>query len=284
MNHLAGNVCLWDERDGFYYDVMRRPTGESFPVRVRSMVGLSPLFAVSTIEPDTLERLPAFWRRARWFLQNRPELAAYCPLMEVPGRQERRLLSLVDRERSACSLAHARRDGVPLASRGAIAVARARRPSLRASRRGADLPRRLRAAESQSGLFGGNSNWRGPIWLPVNYLVIESLQRLAHYYGDSFTVECPTGSGKMCTLWQVAAELSRASSRLFAAGPDGRRPAHGAHERMQRDPLFKDHITFYEYFHGDTGEGLGARAQTGWTALVAKLLDQSRLWREKQPR
>jgi hypothetical protein len=133
-------------------------------------------------------------------------------------------------------------------------------------------------AESRTGMFGGNSNWRGPVWFPVNYLVIESLQRLHHYYGESFKVECPTGSGRWMTLWEVAAELSSRLIGLFLEGPDGRRPAHGAHA-IHLDPHFRDHVTFYEYFNGDTGEGHGARAQTGWTALVAKLIDQSRLWR-----
>jgi hypothetical protein len=133
-------------------------------------------------------------------------------------------------------------------------------------------------AESRSGLFGGNSNWRGPVWFPVNYLIIESLQKYHHYYGDSLKVECPTGSGRMMTLWDVASELSRRLARLFLRGEDGRRPAHGFVERFQSDPHFRDHITFYEYFHGDNGAGLGAAHQTGWTALVAKLLQQSRLW------
>jgi hypothetical protein len=284
MNHMAGTAMgLWDEDDGFYYDVLRRPSGESVPVRVRSMVGLSPLFAVSTVEPDTLERLPAFWRRARWFLQNRPELAEHCPLMEVPGRLERRLLSLVSRDRLGRILSRMLDETEFLSPYGVRSLSRAH----------AEQPYELRLdgqtfrvayepAESQTGLFGGNSNWRGPVWLPVNYLVIESLQRLAHYYGESLKVECPTGSGRMFTLWEVAAELSRRLIRLFAAGPDGRRPVHGPRELLQRDPLFKDHIAFYEYFHGETGEGLGARAQTGWTALVAKLLDQSRLWAERK--
>jgi hypothetical protein len=133
--------------------------------------------------------------------------------------------------------------------------------------------------ESRTALFGGNSNWRGPVWLPVNYLVIEALQRLHHYYGDSLRVECPTGSGRQMTLWEVASELSRRLIALFVVGADGRRPAHGGREAIHRDPHFRDYITFHEYFHGDTGEGLGARTQTGWTALVAKLLEQSRLWR-----
>ncbi len=271
---------LWDEKDGFYYDVMRPPTGESFPVRVRSMVGLTPLFAVSTLEPDSVERFDAFWRRARWFLQNRPELAQHCPMMELPGHGQRRLLALVDRGRLVRVLTRMLAETEFLSSYGVRSLSRAH----------AQTPYELvidgsahrvayEPAESQTGLFGGNSNWRGPIWLPVNYLVIESLQRLHHYYGDSLRVECPTGSGRSMTLWEVASELSRRLVALFLVGADGRRPAHGARDLVQRDPHFKDNVTFYEYFHGDTGEGLGARAQTGWTALVAKLLEQSRLWK-----
>jgi len=282
MNHIAGeDVCLWDETDGFYYDVLRRPSGENTPVRVRSMVGLSPLFAVTTMEPHTLDRLPAFRRRARWFLQNRPELSEHCPLMDVPGKMERRLLSLVQRDRLGRVLSRMLDETEFLSPYGVRSLSRAH----------ADRPYELdvggqsfrvayEPGESQTGLFGGNSNWRGPVWLPVNYLVIESLQRLAHYYGDSFVVECPTGSGKYMNLWQVAAELSRRLIALFLVGPDGRRPTHGAREILQRDPHFKDHVTFFEYFHGDSGAGLGARAQTGWTALVAKLLEQSRLWKD----
>jgi hypothetical protein len=134
-------------------------------------------------------------------------------------------------------------------------------------------------AESSTGLFGGNSNWRGPVWFPVNYLLIESLQKFYHYYGDDFRVECPTGSGKLMTLWEVACELSERMTRLFLRGPDGRRPADGLRERARSDPEFREYVTFYEYFHGDTGEGLGASHQTGWTALVAKLLQQSPLWK-----
>jgi hypothetical protein len=281
MNHIAGadDCSLWDETDGFYYDVMRRPNGESFPMRVRSMVGLSPLFAISTLEPDTIQRLPAFWRRARWFLHNRPELAAYCPLMEVPGRLERRLLSLVQRERLVRVLSRMLDESEFLSPYGVRSLSRSHAAHPYEVRiEGQSFRVAYEPAESQTGLFGGNSNWRGPIWMPVNYLVIESLQRLAHYYGDSLTVECPTGSGRHMTLWEVAAELSRRLIALFTAGADGLRPVHGSRELLQRDPHFRDHIAFHEYFHGDNGEGLGARTQTGWTALVAKLLDQSRLW------
>jgi hypothetical protein len=280
-NHIAGDDGgLWDDTDGFYYDVMRRPSGESFPVRVRSMVGLTPLFAVATLEPDSVERFGAFWRRARWFLQNRPELAEHCPMMEVPGQGQRRLLSLVDRERLVRVLERMLSETEFLSPYGVRSLSRVH----------LEHPYELvidgsvrrvgyEPAESRTGLFGGNSNWRGPIWMPVNYLVIESLQRLHHYYGDSLQVECPTGSGQMMNLSQVARELSRRLIGLFTVDANGRRPGHGPRELVQRDPHFRDHLSFYEYFNGDTGEGLGARAQTGWTALVAKLLEQSRLWR-----
>jgi hypothetical protein len=281
MNHIAGqDVSLWDEQDGFYYDVMRRPTGESFPVRVRSMVGLTPLFGVTTLEPDTVERFGAFWRRARWFLQNRPELSDHCPLMEVPGRRERRLLSLVDQAKLVRVLSRMLDETEFLSPYGVRSLSRAhaKHPyELRID--GQSFRVDYEPAESRTGLFGGNSNWRGPVWMPVNYLVIEALQRLAHYYGESLKIECPTGSGRYKTLWEVAAELSRRLIALFTAGQGGVRPANAARHPLQRDEHFRDHVTFYEYFHGDTGEGLGARAQTGWTALVAKLLEQSRLWR-----
>jgi hypothetical protein len=278
-NHIAGgDVSLWDEVDGFYYDVMRRRSGESFPMRVRSMVGLTPLFAVSTLEPDTVTRFPAFWRRARWFLKNRPELAQYCPMMEVPGHGQRRLLSLVDREKLVRVMSRMLSEAEFLSPYGVRSLSRAHGTAPYELVIDGQAHRvEYEPSESRTGLFGGNSNWRGPIWLPVNYLVIESLQRLNHYYGDSLRVECPVGSGRELTLWEVASDISRRIIALFTTGPDGRRPAHGPRDLVQRDPYFKDHVTFYEYFDGDTGEGLGARAQTGWTALVAKLLEQSRL-------
>jgi len=274
MNHIAGeDRSLWDEQDGFYYDVIRRASGETIPVRVRSMVGLTPLFATSTLEPDTVERFPAFWKRAHWFLENRPELGEHCPLMEVPGRRERRLLSLVSQDKLVRILARMLDEKEFLSPHGLRSLSRAH----------ADQPYELHIdgqsfrvdyepAESRTGLFGGNSNWRGPIWFPVNYLVIEALQRLAHYHGESLKIECPSGSGRMLPIWEVSAELSRRLISLFTLDTKGLRPANGPRS-------LGDHVTFYEYFHGDTGEGLGARAQTGWTALVAKLLEQSRLWR-----
>jgi hypothetical protein len=276
---MGGHVSLWDEQDGFYYDVMRRPSGE-FPLRVRSMVGITPLFAVMTLEPDTVERFGSFWRRAHWLLRNRPELAVHCPLIEIPGQRQRRLLSLVPRDRLTRVLGRMLSSDEFLSPYGVRSLSRAHAAQpYELSIDGQHFRVGYEPAESQTGLFGGNSNWRGPVWLPVNYLVIEALQRLHHYYGDSLRIEAPTGSGQMMTLWQVASELSRRIIALFLTGADGRRPADGRNPRAPRDPHFQDHVTFFEYFHGDTGEGLGARAQTGWTALVAKLLEQSRLWR-----
>ena len=279
MNHMGGHVSLWDEKDGFYYDVMRRPGGE-FPVRVRSMVGITPLFAVTVLEPDTVDRFGAFWRRAHWLLENRPELAAHCPLMEIPGQRERRLLSLVPRDRLARILGRMLSSDEFLSPYGVRSLSKSYGSEpYELVIDGQVFRVQYEPAESKTGLFGGNSNWRGPVWLPVNFLLIESLQRLHHYYGDSFRVECPTGSGRRMTLGEVASELSRRVISLFLMGADGRRPTHGASQLFQNDPYFREHVTFFEYFHGDTGEGLGARAQTGWTALVAKLLEQSRLWK-----
>jgi hypothetical protein len=282
MNHMGGSRSLWDEEDGFYYDVMKRPSGESFPLRVRSMVGITPLFAVATLEPDTTTRFPAFWKRARWFLQNRPELGEHCTrtLLETPGRGKRRLLALVEGEKLERLLARMLSETEFLSPHGirSLSRAHAQRPYV-LHVGGQEFRVEYEPSESRTGLFGGNSNWRGPVWLPVNYLVIEALQRMHHYYGDAFTVECPTGSGRRATLGQVAEELSRRIVSLFVRDADGRRPVHGPNELLQHDPLFRDKVTFYEYFHGDTGEGLGARAQTGWTALVAKLIEQSRLWK-----
>ncbi|HZU82938.1 MAG TPA: glucosidase [Polyangiaceae bacterium] len=282
MNHIAGaDVSLWDEEDGFYYDVMRRPGRESFPVRVRSMVGLAPLFAVTTLDPDTEQRFPAFWRRARWLLENRPELSAYCPLMVVPGHRERRLLSLVPQERLTRVLARMLSADEFLSPYGVRSLSRAHaRQPYELAMDGQVFRVEYEPGESRTALFGGNSNWRGPVWLPVNYLVIEALQRLHWYHGDTLRVRCPAGSGAEMTLWEVASELSRRVISLFAPGADGRRAADRGSARPDAD--HPELVTFYEYFHGETGAGLGARAQTGWTALVAKLLEQSRLWKEQQ--
>ncbi|MEO6223848.1 MAG: glucosidase, partial [Vicinamibacterales bacterium] len=267
---------LWDETDGFFYDVLHLPSGEHFPIKVRSMVGLIPLFAVETLEHEHLERLPAFTRRLKWFVRNRPDLSHGVASMTTPGRGDRRLLSVVDKKRLERVLKVMLDESEFLSPFGIRALSRVHqdRPYV-LKVNGTDHCVSYQPGESTTGLFGGNSNWRGPIWFPVNYLLIESLQKFHHYYGDAFTVECPAGSGRMMTLKAVADELSRRLSRTLLRGPEGRRPVCGAIETFQTDPHWRDLILFHEYFHGDTGAGLGASHQTGWTALVAKLLQQT---------
>jgi hypothetical protein len=281
MNDVGSQgITLWDEEDGFYYDVLHLPNGSSTPLRVRSMVGIIPLFAVATLDDAILARFPAFEKRARWFIENRPDYAEHLASgLDQFGTARRRLLSLVDRERLERILKRLLDEKEFLSPYGIRALSAAHRDAPYAAEIGGVTHRvAYEPGESSSGLFGGNSNWRGPIWFPVNYLLIEALQRFHHYYGDDLIVECPTGSGTRMNLWEVASELSRRLSSLYLVGPDGRRAAHGPCERVQRDPHFRDWITFYEYFHGDNGMGLGASHQTGWTALVAKLLDQSPQW------
>ena len=281
MNDFAGEgITLWDEKDGFYYDVLHLPDGTSTPMRLRSIVGIIPLFAVATLDESTFTRFPAFERRARWFIENRPEYAQHLAVgLDERGTKSRRLLALVDRPRLIRILKRLLDEREFLSPYGIRAMsAMHREHPFDAVIGGSHHRASYEPGESSSGLFGGNSNWRGPIWFPVNFLLIEALQKFHYYYGDEFLVECPTGSGTMMNLWQVASEISRRFASLYLVGPDGRRPAHGPDERVQTDPHFRDFITFYEYFHGDDGTGLGASHQTGWTALVAKLLDQSPRW------
>jgi hypothetical protein len=277
MNHLGSKqLGLWDEEDGFYYDALHWPGGDSFPLKVRSMVGLIPLFAVETLEPDLLDRLSGFKRRLEWFIDNRPDLTAAVACMRSHGEGERRLLSIVGGERLRRVLALMLDEREFLAPYGIRALSRFHhdRPYL-LGQNGNSYRVAYEPAESNTGLFGGNSNWRGPIWFPVNYLLIESLQKFHHYLGDDFKVEFPTGSGVMLNLGQVARELSRRLTRIFLRGDDGRRPVFGGITKFQTDPHWKDLILFHEYFHGDNGEGIGASHQTGWTGLVAKLIEQS---------
>jgi hypothetical protein len=277
MNNLGSDgISLWDEQDGFYYDVLHTRNGDHFPLKVRSMVGLIPLFAVETLEPSTLERLPGFKRRLEWFVAHRPDLVGNVACMKTTGMAERRLLSIVTRDQLRRVLQVMLDEREFLSPFGIRAL----------SRLHADAPYTLRVGdhehrvdyepgESTTGLFGGNSNWRGPVWFPVNYLLVESLQRFHHYLGPDFMVECPTGSGVFMNLAEVATEISRRLTAVFLRGVDGRRPVHGQDERFQTDPHWRDLVLFYEYFHGDDGRGVGASHQTGWTGLVAKLLQQS---------
>ncbi|MEW5975993.1 MAG: glucosidase [Acidobacteriota bacterium] len=277
MNHRGHDgITLWDEEDGFFYDVLHLPDGNHFPLKVRSMVGLIPLFAVETLEPETLNKLPGFKRRLEWFIDNRPDLTANVACMRTRGNAQRRLLSIVDGEKLRSVLRIMLDEREFLSPYGIRALSRFHLEKPYMLQVNGHVHRvDYEPAESSTGLFGGNSNWRGPIWFPVNYLLIESLQKFHHYLGNDYQVEFPVGSGQMMTLWDVAAELSRRLTRVFLRGEDGRRPVHGGNPIFQNDPHWKDLLLFYEYFHGDNGAGIGASHQTGWTGLVTKLLQQS---------
>ena len=277
MNNRGGEgIELWDERDGFYYDVLHTPDGNHNYLRVRSMVGLIPLVAVGTLEPEMLERMHDFRGRMRWFIDNRPEFHKNLDESMVTPHGARRLLSLVNRNQLPRLLGYMLDEKEFLSPHGIRSLSKFHRDSpfvLRAN--GMEYRVDYEPAESRDRQFGGNSNWRGPVWFPLNFLLVESLQRFHHYYGDSLKVEFPVGSGHMITLWEVAAELSRRLTRLFLCGTDGSRPALGATGPAAVDPNWRNLLLFHEYFHGDTGAGLGASHQTGWTGLVAKLLEQS---------
>ncbi|MCW5860545.1 MAG: hypothetical protein KIS63_19785, partial [Caldilineales bacterium] len=273
---MDGHDGLWDEEDGFYYDLIHTPDGHRFPLRLRSFVGLIPLFAVETLEPDLLELLPHFRRRMEWFIKYRPALVANIASLTQPGLAGRRLLSLVDARQLARVLARMLDEDQFLSPYGLRSVSKehgARPYVLQVGGQMHSL--RYDPGESSSDLFGGNSNWRGPIWFPVNYLMIEALQKYGHYYGQALQVELPTGSGGSASLEVVAAELSRRLCHIFLRDDNGRRAVFGAEALFDSDPHWRDCIPFYEYFHGDTGAGLGASHQTGWTALVAKLIQQT---------
>ncbi len=270
-------VGLWDEEDQFYYDELSLPDGRMIKLKVRSMVGLIPLFAVETLEPELLERLPDFNRRLKWFLNYRPDLSALVSRWEEPGRGERRLLSLLRGHRMKKLLKRLLDETEFLSDYGVRALSKQHRDQPYTFQcQGTSLTVSYQPGESESGLFGGNSNWRGPIWFPVNYLIIESLQKFHHYYGDDFKIECPTGSGRFVTINDVAIELTRRLTRIFQRDEHGRRAVFGHYEKLQTHPHFRDYVLFYEYFHGDTGRGVGAAHQTGWTGLIAKLLQPRR--------
>jgi hypothetical protein len=274
MTDIAGKgIGLWDDQDEFYYNVLSLPDGEAVVVKVASLVGLIPLFAVETLEPELLASVPEFGARLQWVLEHRPDLARLVSRWNEPGRGERRLLSLMRGHRLKRVLRRMLDESEFLSNYGVRALSRRYldHPYV-LSREGREFSISYEPAESHSGLFGGNSNWRGPIWFPVNFLIIESLQKFHHYYGDDFKVECPTGSGKFSTLNDVAKELSQRLARIFLRDSGGRRPVFGGTEKFQHDPNWCDLLNFYEYFHGDNGAGIGACHQTGWTGLIAKLL------------
>ncbi|HLZ51417.1 MAG TPA: hypothetical protein VKP61_11735 [Candidatus Acidoferrum sp.] len=277
MNDMGTEgIALWDNEDGFYYDVLHLPNSDDHFLKIRSMVGLIPLFAVETLEPEIVDRLPGFKRRMQWFIDNHADVPEHIEMTQRSARGVRRLLSLANRKQLKRILSRMLDETEFLSPYGVRSL----------SRYHLDHPYEVQVndhisrvdyepAESTSGLFGGNSNWRGPIWFPLNYLLVEALQKYHHYYGEDFKVECPARAGNEVDLWEVAAEISRRLVHIFVRGKDGRRPVAGGLELFQSDPHWKDLILFHEFFHGDNGAGIGANHQTGWTGLVAKLIEQS---------
>jgi hypothetical protein len=274
INSLGGSG-LWDETDGFYYDQLTLG-GVRIPLRVRSMVGIIPLFAVSTLSEAVYRKLPGFSKRLRWFLDNRQDLAQYVTFMESPKHPNDtlRLLAIPSRDRLVRVLRYVLDEEEFLSPYGVRSLSRAHRGKPYVFPVGDEsYTVDYEPGESRTGLFGGNSNWRGPIWFPLNYLLIESLEKYHNFYRDTLKVECPTGSGRLLNLDEVAQELRLRLARLFQRDASGRRPCHGDDRRFVEDEHWRDLVLFHEYFHGDTGRGLGAAHQTGWTALAARVLN-----------
>jgi hypothetical protein len=277
MNHMGEDgLSLWNGEDGFFYDVLHLPDNTRVPLRIRSLVGLIPLYAVRTLEPELLDAMPGFKRRLEWFIHNRPDLTENMACMKTAGMQERRLFAIPDRAQLERILKVMLDEEEFLSPWGIRSVSRCHRRNPyvfdwggRRHEVGYD------PGEGTSQLFGGNSNWRGPVWMPVNFLLVESLRRFHQFYGDSLTVECPAGSGRRMNLSEVADEVCRRLIRIFQRDKTGRRPVYGELEKFQTDPQWRDYIQFHEYFHGDSGAGIGASHQTGWSALVTVLAAQS---------
>jgi Glycosyl hydrolase family 63 C-terminal domain len=285
MNRFGG-AGLWNEEDGFYYDQIAI-NGQHIPLKIRSMVGIVPLFAVEALEQEDIGRMPGFNKRMNWFLRNRPDLASQVSYMESGEGGQRRLLAIPARNRLERMLRYILDENEFLSPYGIRSISRIheKQPFVFRSH-GEEYRVEYVPGESTTGLFGGNSNWRGPIWFPVNFLIIEALERYHHFYGKDFLIECPTGSGKMMDLAQVAHELSTRLSRIFLPDASGRRPVHGGVDKFSSDPFWKDLVPFYEYFHGENGKGLGASHQTGWTSLITACLEdaaQARLEVSEKP-
>jgi hypothetical protein len=268
-------ISLWDADDQFYYDAVLFPDGRHDLMKVRSLVGLTPLFAVGTIEAEQLEKLSGFRHRTEWFIRNRPDLTSGIACMHTAGQAGRTLLALLNQKKLPQILSRLLDETEFLSDYGIRSVSKfhAEHPYV-LTLNGEDYCVDYEPAESTSGLFGGNSNWRGPIWFPMNYLVIEALLQFHRYLGDESKVECPTGSGHWMTFEEVAIELAHRLTRIFLPDAKGRRPVFGGVETLQTNPHWRDLILFYEYFHGDNGAGLGASHQTGWTGAIAALIHQ----------
>jgi Glycosyl hydrolase family 63 C-terminal domain len=274
LNNIGStNVPLWDDEDNFYYDILHTPDGKTTRLKVRSMVGLIPLFAVETLKPEALVKLDFFRERLEYFLKHRPDLANLVSRWTEPGAGETRLLSLLRGFRMKRILKRMLDETEFLSEYGIRALSKFHKDHpYNYYHKGTTFSVGYLPAESDSGLFGGNSNWRGPIWFPVNYLIIESLLKFHSYYGDDFKIEYPTGSNNFITIKEVAAELSKRMMKIFTKDAEGKRAVYNHNKILQTDPNFKDYILFYEYFHGDDGSGVGANHQTGWTGLIADMI------------
>jgi hypothetical protein len=273
MGHLGGSTGMWDEEDGFYYDVLRLPDGSAQRLKVRSMVGLLPLCATTVFEGKLMQQYPELGERFRWFLAARPEICSAIHDPRKPGKDGRYLASILDETRLRRVLEKMLDENEFLSPYGIRSLSHyhAEHPYV-IHAGGQEYRVSYLPAESDTGMFGGNSNWRGPIWMPVNALIIRALLHYHAYYGAEFTVECPTGSGRQMNLYQVAEEIGRRLAAIFLRGEDGHRPVFGGTEKFHHDPHWRDCVLFYEYFHGDNGAGLGASHQTGWTGIVARML------------
>ena len=268
-------IDLWDQEDEFFYDVLHTSDDKNIRMKVRSMVGLIPLFAVEILDEEVFESSPEFTERLEWFLKNRPDLANLISRWAEKGRKERHLLSLLRGHRMKRILKRMLDETEFLSPYGIRALSKVYDDKpYKFNSNGTELSVKYIPGESDSSMFGGNSNWRGPIWFPVNFLLIESLQRFHQYYGEDFKVEHPTGSGQMRTLYEIADDLSARLVSIFTKDHEGKRAVYNHDKRMQLDPDFSKYILFYEYFHGDSGRGVGASHQTGWTGLVAKLIQR----------
>ncbi|HYH63465.1 MAG TPA: glucosidase, partial [Urbifossiella sp.] len=273
MTHVGGDTGMWDDEDGFFYDVLRHPDGRAERLRVRSMVGLLPLCAATTYDGKLMVAYPELGERVMRFLAQRPELCASIHDPRAVGPTGRRLASVLDETKLRRVLARMLDEAEFLGPYGVRSLSKAHEADPFVMHAGGrDYRVGYLPAESDTGMFGGNSNWRGPVWVPVNALIIRALLQYYAFYGDAFTIECPTGSGRVMTLFEVAKELGRRLAATFLRGADGRRPVYGGADVFQTDPHWRDLILFYEYFHGDDGAGLGASHQTGWTGVVARVM------------
>jgi hypothetical protein len=273
MAHLGGDTGMWDEEDGFFYDVLRLPNGQAQRLKVRSMVGLLPLCAATVFDGELLAKYPELAERLGWFLSARPELRAAIHDPVKVGHEGRRLAAILDETKLRRVLTKMLDENEFLSSYGIRSLSRyhAEHPYVFHAD-GQEYRVSYLPAESDTGMFGGNSNWRGPIWMPVNGLIIRALLQYYSYYGNTFMIECPTGSGKQMNLYEVAEEIARRAATIFLEDKNGRRPVYGGSQKFQEDPHWHDLILFYEYFHGDNGAGLGASHQTGWTGIIARAM------------